>query len=121
MVGPPPPPYGHHGPPPRRPLRVGRLLLGSLIAPGLHSTLAALGILLAAAIDGGPDAAEHQLAVILVGVPALLLVATLTSVVLGLVLIARGDNSLGVGILLGWVFVLVLAAGGCLALALAPA
>jgi hypothetical protein len=122
VVGPPPSaPYGHPGRPPRPPLRVWRLLGGCVIAPGLHATLGALVILVAALMEGGPDAAENQLAVILIGIPAALLVATLTSVVLGLVLVARKDRSLGYGILLGWLLVLLLAMSGCVVLALAPA
>ena len=115
MVGAPPPQSGYPGQPPRQPLRVGRMLLGCLIAPGLHAVLGGFPVLLAALVGPG-DSGEDQLLLLLLGLPALLLLATITSIVLGLVLIARGDNALGAGILIGWALTLLLAGGTCLAL-----
>jgi hypothetical protein len=112
------PPYGYPSPPPRPPLRVGRMLLGCLVAPALHAVLGGIAVLVAVVVGPG-ESGENQLFILLFGLPVLLLLATITTIVLGLVLIARGDNALGGGILIGWALTLLLGGGTCLALVFA--
>lgn len=104
--GPPPygpPPYGPppYGPPPGPPAR-GRIR-GTRVATGIGIALAAHGLTIAAMVVGvATDNSEYAFGAGLIAMLVGQAVVFLACLIVGVVLIARQESGIGVGLLIGW-------------------
>jgi hypothetical protein len=95
------------GPPTAQRFRTSRLLLGTLIGIGEHVIVLVAAWLAGHLVKPQEGGFDDLVAVLVVVIGGELLVAVV-SVVVGVIVIARGRRELGIGVLAGWLVPLLL-------------